>query len=93
MNNIALTLAKHTQFLQIVIHSDGVPMPIKARAETLLHEMLNIGEELVNELADEGHCAVFVDCGEHNYGWNCAMKKGLPCKFHHRRVEDASDKP
>ena len=83
VNNVATIMAETVNLLTIV-RRQPLPILILDRTDRLLKMLGSMGDEIVAELADSGHCKVFIDCGEHEYAWDCRIKRGEPCRFNHR---------
>lgn len=79
---LAFIMSEIVKFLRKLQKVDLPPQEAEDR-EYLLRKILNMGDELVDELAKEGHCKVYLDCGEHEYAWNCRIKRGEPCPYNH----------
>jgi len=83
MKNVALVMMEAVSLLKVV-QKQPLPLPLLDRVDIILKKIALMGDEIVEELADSGHCAVFIDCGQHEFAWDCRIKRGEPCRYNRR---------
>ena len=83
MMYVALILRDVTHLLAKIRRTDSLSVEILTETDRLMLQIGKLGNEIVSELADSGHCKIFLDCGHHDFSWDCRIKRGGICPFNH----------
>lgn len=88
VKNVALVMMETVSLLKVV-QKQPLPLPLLERVDLMLKKIADMGDEIVEELADSGHCAVFLDCGQHEFAWDCRIRRGEPCRYNRALKKEA----